>query len=177
MTLRQPFPIVLAATLALATADSAAAQTPSKSTADGPWIGAWRLNPAKTAEANGAPPPASEPATDTIFRMVAVGRDAFKYTMERVPRGASGPGQVSAELIGRFDGKDYIEIGNPNADTNRFRILDSRSYEVIDTKDGVDLITIRVTVSEDGRTRTSVAKGKTAAGAPVSRTSVYERVP
>jgi hypothetical protein len=137
----------------------------------------WRLNVEKTAAANGRPRPATAAAEDTIFRMVAVSKDAFKYSIESVPAGSSGPGKVRAELIGRFDGKDYIEIGNPAADTNKFRIIDSHTYEVVDTKDGVDLLTIRITISPDGQTRTSRASGKNLQGEDVRTTSVYERVP
>jgi hypothetical protein len=94
--------------------------------------------------------------------------------METVPADGAAP-IVRAELIGRFDGQDYIEIGNPAADTNRFRIIDSRSYEVVDTKDGTDLLTIRVTISPDGRTRTSEARGRNLRGEEVHTISVYDR--
>lgn len=134
------------------------------------------MNPDRTAEANMRPRPATAPAEATLFRMVVVAKDAFKYTMETTPA-LGGPTRVGAELIGRFDGRDYIEIGNPAADTNRFRIIDRRTYEVIDTKDGVDLLTIRVTISEDGLTRTSVATGKDLKGVPVNRIAVWDRVP
>jgi hypothetical protein len=150
-----------------------AAQPPAAD--EGPWFGVWRMSPARTAEANGASRPASGPTDQTIFRMVSAGRGVFKYTIESVPAGG-GPAVVRAELIGRFDGKDYIEIGNPGADTNRFRIVDARTYEVIDTKDGRDLLTILVTISPDGRTRTSRAKGVDPQGRPVSRVTVWERI-
>ncbi len=142
----------------------------------GPWFGAWQMNPIRTAEANGRPRPADAPGDRTIFRMVSAGRGVFKYTIETVPAGG-GPATVRAELIGRFDGKDYIEIGNPGADTNRFRIVNERTYEVVDTKDGKDLLTITITISPDGRTRTSSARGVDTKGQPVQRVTVWDRIP
>jgi hypothetical protein len=163
--------------LALAAlADASAQSARSAPAVEGPWIGVWRLNADKTAAANGRPRPAAAAATGTIFRMVVVRGDVFKYTMETVPADGAAP-IVRAELIGRFDGQDYIEIGNPGADTNRFQIIDSRSYEVVDTKDGTDLLTIRVTISPDGRTRTSEARGRNLRGEEVHTISVYDRVP
>jgi hypothetical protein len=156
-----------------ALADASAQWARSAPAVEGPWIGVWRLNADKTAAANGRPRPAAA-ATGTIFRMVVVRGDVFKYTMETVPVDGAAP-VVRAELIGRFDGQDYIEIGNPAADTNRFRIIDSRSYEVVDTKDGTDLLTIRVTISPDGRTRTSEARGRNLRGEEVHTISVYDR--
>jgi hypothetical protein len=156
-----------------ALADASAQSARSAPAVEGPWIGVWRLNADKTAAANGRPRPAAA-ATGTIFRMVVVRGDVFKYTMETVPADGAAP-IVRAELIGRFDGQDYIEIGNPAADTNRFRIIDSRSYEVVDTKDGTDLLTIRVTISPDGRTRTSEARGRNLRGEEVHTISVYDR--
>jgi hypothetical protein len=110
-----------------ALADASAQSARSAPAVEGPWIGVWRLNADKTAAANGRPRPAAA-ATGTIFRMVVVRGDVFKYTMETVPVDGAAP-VVRAELIGRFDGQDYIEIGNPAADTNRFRIIDRPAHD------------------------------------------------
>lgn len=157
--------------LTLAAAPAAAQSAPAP---DGPWLGVWKYNAAKSAQANGRPAP-ENPGPPRIFRMVKVGKDAFKYTIETTRPGETTP-TVSAELIGRFDGKDYIEIGNPGADTNKFQIVDGRTYALTDTKDGKDLMTFRVTISPDGKTRTSVSSGKNARGEEVRNVSVYDRI-
>ncbi|MGH8431307.1 MAG: hypothetical protein ACREUF_12975, partial [Solimonas sp.] len=181
LTLAAAFATLMLQPMAAAGVGPAIASGPASGTrqgaaADGPWFGVWRMSPERTAEANGRPRPAppSQPADQTHFRMVSAGKGVFKYTIETVPA-SGGPARVRAELIGRFDGKDYIEIGNPGADTNRFRIVDERTYEVIDTKDGKDLLTIRITISPDGL-RTSEAKGVDTQGRPVHRITVWERV-
>src|SRR5262249_20150907 len=88
--------------------------------ADGPWLGVWKYNPEKSATANNRPAP-SGPQGGRVFRMIQVKKDAFKFTIETTPA-SGGPMTVSAELIGKFDGKEYIEVGNTNADANKFRI-------------------------------------------------------
>lgn len=140
----------------------------SRAQTQGPWMGAWKLNIEKSRYSPGPGPAAG---TVTIFKMIAVG-DGFKYTIDTTRVN----GETShAELTGKFDGKNHVEIGNPGADTNRFRILSERAYEVVDTKDGVDTMTIVVTISPDGRTRTSESKGKNLEGQPVHNVSVWEK--
>lgn len=136
---------------------------------DGPWMGTWKLN---VAQSKYDPGPAPAADTVSIFKMVPVGTDSFKYTIDST---APGGRTFHAELTGKFDGRNHVEIGNPGADTNRFRILSPRSYEVIDTKDGVDTMTIVITISEDGRTRTSESKGKNLKGQPVHNVTVWDR--
>lgn len=141
---------------------------PSRAQVQGPWMGVWKLNVEKSTYHPG-PPPA--PGTISTFTMVPAG-DGFKYSIDS--KTADGR-TFHAELTGKFDGKDYPEIGNPAADTNRFRILSDRAYEVVDTKNGVDTMTIVITISPDGKTRTSVSKGKNLKGQPVHNATLWER--
>ena len=136
--------------------------------AEGPWMGTWKLNPSKSSY---SPGPGPEPGTVTIFRMTP-DKDGFRYTVDTT---AVNGRATHAEAFARFDGKDYPETGNPTADTNRFRRIDDHSYELTDRKNGKDTLSFRVTISPDGRTRTSVAIGKTASGQEVHNVGVWER--
>jgi hypothetical protein len=158
--------------LALAAGTLRAQAPPAASAASGqgPWLGTWKLN---VAQSTYSPGPGPAAGTVSLFKMVPVG-DGFKYTIDSTtPQGRT----FHAELTGKFDGKDYPEIGNPGADTNRFRILSDRSYEVIDTKNGVDTMTIVITISPDGKTRRSESKGKNLEGKPVHNVTVWDRQP
>lgn len=134
----------------------------------GPWMGTWKLNLTKSKY---NPGPAPAPGGTTIFRMFPMG-DGFKYTIDAV----SAQGKTShSEAFARFDGKDYPETGNPGADTNRFRRVDEHTYELTDRKNGKDALSFRITISADGKTRTSIASGKTAAGQEVHNVGVWDR--
>lgn len=136
---------------------------------DAPWLGTWKLNIEKS-KYNPGPGPAA--GTVSIFKMVPLDGGRFKYTID----GTSPDGRKThAELTGAFDGKNHVEIGNPGADTNRFRILGERSYEVVDTKDGIDTMTIVITISPDGKTRTSESKGRNLRGQQVHNITVWDR--
>lgn len=123
----------------------------------GPWLGKWRQK--------GAP-------AGAVFTMWQEG-DGFRYTYE-APRPGGEP--VRMEAFGRFDGRPYPERGNPAADFNVFRRVDDRTYALVDIKDGEEKIHFNITISPDGKTRTSVSTRLDAAGREVSSTGVWERV-
>jgi hypothetical protein len=137
------------------------AKTPAP--AKGPWLGTWKRNPEKsTSKGNGT----------AIFRMWEEG-DGFRYTLTMTP--ASGaPTQMGA--FGRFDGKKYPETGNPSADHNVFGRVDDHTYSLIDVKNGREMITFNITISPDGKTRTSVSKSRNERGEEVTSIGVWDRV-
>jgi hypothetical protein len=146
--------------------NTAAAQASASAVASpkGPWIGKWKRNSAKsTMPSDGT----------TLFDMKLECDDGFRYTMTRTPTSGAAS---HAEAFGRFDGKPYPEQGNPAADFNVFKRIDDHSYSVVDLKDGKPTFNITVTVSADGKTRTSVSKGRNAQGEEVTNTGVWDRV-
>jgi hypothetical protein len=145
---------------ACALAAVTAAQPPPP---DGPWIGTWRRNAARST-----PPTAG----DAVFTMWVEG-DGFRYTYESVaPDGA----RTRMEAFGRFDGRPYPETGNPMADHNVFTRVDDRTYALIDLKDGKETIRFTITISPDGQTRTSVSRRRNDRGEEVTTTGVWDRV-
>lgn len=134
----------------------------------GPWMGTWKLN-LKESQYN--PGPGPSPGTLTVFKMEP-DKDGFRYTLDTtLPDGE----RTHAEAFARFDGKEYPETGNPAADFNAFRWVDEHTYELSDRKNGKDALHFRVTISADGKTRTSVASGKTADGRRVNNVGVWDR--
>jgi hypothetical protein len=134
----------------------------------GPWMGTWKLNLEKSKY---SPGPGPAPGGTTIFKMFPMG-DGFKYTIDTT----SAQGKTShSEAFARFDNKDYPETGNPGADTNRFRRIDDHTYVLTDRKTGKDALSFTIIISADGKTRTSVATGKTPAGQEVHNIGVWDR--
>jgi hypothetical protein len=127
---------------------------------NGPWIGTWKRRGTGL----------------TLFKMWVDG-DQFHYTITSAPPGSTTlPSTPQASLTGRFDGKPYPEKGNPNADFNAFTLIDDHTYALDDLKDGKVTGHITITISADGKTRTSVATRKNEKGEEVTSTNVYDRV-
>lgn len=124
--------------------------------AAGPWLGTWKRRG----------------AGESIFHMWQEG-DGFRYTLTM-------PGQngqpINMEAFGRFDGKPYPERGNPSADFNVFERVDDYTYSLIDIKGGEEKIRFNISISQDGKTRTSVSKSRNAKGEEVTNTGVWDRV-
>ena len=124
--------------------------------AQAPWIGTWRLNPAKSTVNN-----------DSRFKRVTlkiepVG-EGLRVSYDMV--GMRG-GVNHMEWTGAFDGKDYAVQGLDYVLTNAYTRVSDRSYRIVIKVDGVPAATATVVVSEDGKTlESSTAEGK----------SVYER--
>lgn len=110
--------------------------------------------------------------TVSIFKMVPE-KDGFRYTLDTtLPDG----NKTQAGAFARFDGKEYPETGNSAADFNVFRRVDDHTYELADRKGGKDMLHFRITISKDGKTRTSIATGTNPSGQPVHNVGVWDRV-
>lgn len=149
----------------------AGAQQPEQVTAaakvaspNGPWIGTWKKRTAP-----------GQPAGTTIFKMWVEG-DGFHYTITSAPPGATMPSTPQASLFGRFDGKPYPEKGNPAADFNVFSRVDDHTYALYDVKDGKATGHFTITISADGKTRTSVSKRRNEKGEEVTSVGVWDRI-
>jgi hypothetical protein len=163
--------VILGATLLCATlvAGIVRADTAAPS-AHGPWLGIWKLNVEKSRFQTNKPPA----GTQRTYAMTAAGPDSFDIVIDsKTPEGA----QTMHMLLkgGKFDGKDYEEIGNPFADRNRFTLINDHSYSFVETKNGKEVITISVEISADGKTRTSQQKGVGPDGKPTLNVAVWDR--
>lgn len=130
-----------------------------------PWVGTWKLNLAKSKY---SPGPAPKSTTVTI----TAPDGGIKQVVDTVP--ATGAAQ-HYEVTAKFDGKDVPSKGNPNADTQAFKKISGRSYEVTAKKGGKTVTTSVVVISADGKTRTNTQTGVNADGKPVKNVLVYDR--
>ena len=132
--------------------------------ADDPNMGTWKLNEAKSKFSPGAP-------KNTTVVYEAAG-DSTKVTVDGI--GADGK-PTHNEWTGKFDGKDYPLTGDPSADTRSYKKIDARTLELTNKKGGKAVMSGKITVSADGKSRTVAVSGTDASGKKVTSTAVYDK--
>jgi hypothetical protein len=164
----------LVITLLLFSACSPADQPETKATPDAaapaantnPHAGTWTLNVAKSSYSPG-PAPKSQ-----TLKIEGWGDDGLTYV-------ADGTGAddkpTHSEFQAKFDGKDYEFKGNPDGDTLSYKRIDANTLEATVKRKGTAVITAKIVVSPDGKTRTVEQTGKDAQGRDLKITSVYEK--
>jgi hypothetical protein len=131
---------------------------------DDPNMGTWKLNEAKSKYSPGAPK-----NTSVVYEAAG---DSVKVTVDGV--GADGK-PTHNEWTGKFDGKDYPLTGDPTADTRSYKKIDTRTMELTNKKGGKPVVTGKITVSADGKSRTVTVSGTDASGKKVTSTAVYDK--
>jgi hypothetical protein len=131
---------------------------------DSPFIGAWKLNEAKSKIGAGA-------AKNTTVVYEAAG-DSIKVTVDGVD--AKG-GTVHDEWTGKFDGKDYPVTGDPTSDTRSYKTVSAHTLSMTVKKGMKVTETGRIVVSADGKTRTVTINGVDSMGMKISSTAVYDK--
>jgi hypothetical protein len=127
--------------------------------------GTWKMNPAKSKYSPG-------PAPKDLTVKVEVDEKGVK--VNATGTGADGtPTQV--EYNAKFDGKDYPVTGLPYADTVMVERIDANTMQSTMKKGGQTMMTVKSTVSKDGKTRTTTFTGKDAQGNPVNNVVVYDK--
>ena len=130
------------------------------------WAGTWKLNLAKSKYSPGPAPKSSTIKTE------AVAGGSLKQTTDQM----TGTGESRhIEVTAMFDGKDAVVKGNPDADTQAYKRVDDRSYEVTAKKNGKVTTVAKVTISADGKTRTVTQTGTDPQGRAVNNTIVYDK--
>jgi hypothetical protein len=132
--------------------------------AQGPQMGTWKLNEAKSKIPAGAP-------KNTTVVYEAAG-DSVKVTVD----GVDGQGKPAHnEWTGKFDGKDYPVTGDTASDMRSYKKIDDHTLELSAKKGGKVTIEGKVSVSADGKTRTVQATGTDPSGKKVKTEGVYDR--
>jgi hypothetical protein len=132
--------------------------------ADNANMGTWKLNKAKSELSLGAP------KNNTVVYEVA--GDKVRVTVD----GTDSDGRPThSEWVGKFDGKDYPVIGDPNADTRSYTKIDDRTLGFNFKKDGKRTASGRIQVSTDGKSRTVTTSGIDSKGKKVMSTVVYDK--
>lgn len=145
-------------TLALSFAGAAVAFAQS------PQMGTWKLNEAKSKITAGA-------MKNTTVVYEAQGDDTKVTTDGTSPSGTP----LHTEWTGKMDGKDYPVTGDPTADSRSYKMVDDHTLTMENKKDGKVILSGRIVVAADGKTRTVTIHGNDAAGKPMSSTAFYDK--
>jgi hypothetical protein len=132
--------------------------------ASNPNMGTWKLNEAKSTFSPMAP------KNNTVAYDAA--GDNVKVTVDGTDREGK---PTHNEWTGKFDGKDYPLMGDPDADTRSYKKIDDRTTELTNKKGGKVTASGRIVVSADGKSRTVTLSGTDAKGNKVKYTAVYDK--
>jgi hypothetical protein len=127
-------------------------------------MGMWKLNEGKSKIASAAP------KNETVTYEAA--GDSIKVTLEgSAPDGS----KTHVEWTGKFDGKDYPSTGSPNEDMRSYKQVNDRTLNVVSKKDGKVVLSAKIVVSADGKTRTVTVNGTDAEGKKYKSVAVYDK--
>ena len=130
--------------------------------ATNPLAGTWTLNVAK-----------SKAPFKSGTSIIEAAGNGIKFTVDLV--GTDGT-KSHWGFSGSTDGKDVPVTGDsPYGDTVAVTRVDERTLRIVGKYKGKPTTTHVITVSADGKTRTSTAKGVDKAGKPVDSVSFYEK--
>jgi hypothetical protein len=132
---------------------------------DNRFMGSWKLNLSKSK----LPPTAVFRHSTATY--AAVG-EQIKVTVDE--NDANGRA-FHMEWSGKFDGKDYLVNGNPNFDTWSYRKINDDVLLFTVKKNNNIVLTRRMKVSADGKTRTNTGTVMDAHGETFSISVVYEK--
>lgn len=127
-------------------------------------MGTWKLNEAKSKMGAGT-------GKNTMVVYTAAG-DNVKVVVDGVL--ADGK-PAHNEWTGKFDGKDYPLVGDPNADARAYTKVDARTMNVVNKKGGKTTTTAQIVLSADGKSRVLTGDTTDPAGKKVPFSWVYEK--
>jgi hypothetical protein len=127
-------------------------------------MGTWKLNEAKSKIPAGA--------TKNHTTVYEAAGDMIKITVD----GVNGSGQPAHnEWTGKFDEKDYAVTGDPTSDMRSYKTVDTRTLTFENKKEGKVVLTGRIVISKDGKSRTVTTSGTDADGKKVESVAVYDK--
>ncbi len=129
------------------------------------WVGAWRLDFAKSA--------ASNSPYKRVTLTIGPWESGLRVVYDMV--GVRG-GVNHVEWSGQFDGKDYPVQGIDYVMTNAYSRIDDHTYNIVIKREGRISGNVKVTVAADGRTLTAITTSKNAAGEEIRTTAVYDKL-
>lgn len=134
--------------------------------ADNPFIGTWKLNPAKSKFAPG-----------TEFKEATVTFEAVGDQVKRVLHGTGADGQtIHQEGTILWDGKDHkIDEADGAPITVAVTKIDAKTLDVKVKQAGKVIETVKASVSSDGKTMTAISKGEGPGGIKIDNEEVLEK--
>ncbi|MFZ0639235.1 MAG: hypothetical protein WA020_11830 [Candidatus Acidiferrales bacterium] len=128
------------------------------------FMGTWQLNEAKSKMAAGS--------TKNSTVAYTMSGDDITCTID----GTDASGQpLHSVWTGKFDGKDYAVTGDPTSDMRSYRMINSHTLSASDKMGGKVILTARIVVSADGKTRTVTIHGRDAKGMRTTSIGVYDK--
>jgi len=129
-----------------------------------PFVGTWKMNPAKIKYKKGAPPKEqtlviSESGKDTVVKVDGIAADGSKIAAQYSVPSAGGPGKIDTPA---WDG------------VNSKRLSDSER-EMMYLKGGKTVYTTHSKISADGKSLTVASKGLNLLGKDVEGEVVYDK--
>ena len=79
------------------------------------------------------------------------------------------------EWKGKFDGKDYPVTGDATQDARAYRKIDDRTTEIDVKKGGKMLVSGRIVIAADGKSRTITTSRTDANGKTVTSSGFYDK--
>jgi hypothetical protein len=129
-----------------------------------PQMGTWKLNEGKSK------------ITPGTLKNTHVVYSSMFGQMKVKSDGIGGDGKpVHIEWSGKFDGKDYPVTGDPNSDSRSYTKVNDRTLTTTAKKNGKVMVTGRIVVSGDGKSRTVTLNGATPKGKKFKNVAVYDR--
>lgn len=80
------------------------------------------------------------------------------------------------EWVGMFDGKDYPVTGDRESDSRGYRKIDDRTMEFWEKKGGKLIVSGKIVVAPDGKSRTVTATSTNGKHKKITTTAVYDKV-
>ena len=129
-----------------------------------PEMGTWKLNESKSKFASGS--------SKNLTVVYEVAGDSVKVTVDGVD--ADGK-PTHNEWTGKFDSKDYPVTGDATQDMRSYKKIDDHNLEMTVKKAGKIIVTGRLVISADGKSRTVTTSATGSDGKKVENTAVYDK--
>jgi hypothetical protein len=129
------------------------------------FLGAWKLNPAKSRYELGQPP-------QTGNYILEPEGDKLKVTMQWRTEDGKEFNQVHHGIP---DGKEYTYTENPAVDAMSMTLVDAKTLDTAALKDGQIISFARRILSDDGNIMTITMSGKTPQGTDYTNLAIYEK--
>jgi hypothetical protein len=127
-------------------------------------VGTWKLNVAKSTFSDTAPKSSTRVYTETADGTV----------LDQKTVSADGK-EMSMHVTIRYDGKDYPNSGNPDADTVAAKVVDAHTTHFTLKKGGKVAGSVHRVVAADGKTLTVNNKGTHPGGKAYDDTLVFDK--
>jgi len=156
--MRKHILIIMTTILVLALATAAMA-------ADDPFVGTWRMNLTKSKFDPG-------PAPKSRIQTITTQGNGHKVVTDSVSADGTPNHQ---EIITILDGKERPVTGNPNADTRVQTRVDANTITNVLKKGGSVVTSMRLNLSKDHQTLTTIQKGNNQRGEEQNNTIVWDK--